>query len=244
MYRFFIQPQLDKFNNSLIGYELLMKKKTEQGWRPPHNFSDVPSHTMASVLIATTKLLSLKIGSVSVNINRNQLMDPEVRTAIIEAQRILRPLRLVVELTEDTPDQNWPNSQLIPLIKDFIDYGMDFSLDDCGTGVNQLENIKELVPLASEIKFAIQNFGEKLRDPDIENKVIFWRDFSRKHNLRFILEGIEDDNDDQLADSLEIDLRQGSAGLVSQHATLFKGTEIERQHLFWYFSIKESRLRF
>ncbi|WCG36099.1 EAL domain-containing protein [Companilactobacillus farciminis] len=209
MYRFFIQPQLDKFNNSLIGYELLMKKKTEQGWRPPHNFSDVPSHTMASVLIATTKLLSLKIGSVSVNINRNQLMDPEVRTAIIEAQRILRPLRLVVELTEDTPDQNWPNSQLIPLIKDFIDYGMDFSLDDCGTGVNQLENIKELVPLASEIKFAIQNFGEKLRDPDIENKVIFWRDFSRKHNLRFILEGIEDDNDDQLADSLEIDLRQG-----------------------------------
>lgn len=209
MYRFFIQPQLDKFNNSLIGYELLMKKKTEQGWRPPHNFSDIPSHTMASVLIATTRLLSLKIGSVSVNINRNQLMDSEVRTAIIEAQRILRPLRLVVELTEDTPDQDWPNSQLIPLIKDFIDYGMDFSLDDCGTGVNQLENIKELVPLASEIKFAIQNFGEKLRDPDIEKKVIFWRDFSREHNLRFILEGIEDDHDDQLADSLDIDLRQG-----------------------------------
>lgn len=171
MYRFFIQPQLDKFNNSLIGYELLMKKKTEQGWRPPLNFSDVPSHTMASVLIATTKLLSLKIGSVSVNINRNQLMDAEVRNAIIEAQSILCPLRLVVELTEDTPDQDWPNSQLIPLIKEFIDYGMDFSLDDCGTGVNQLDNIKELVPLASEIKFAIQNFGEKLRDPNIEKKL-------------------------------------------------------------------------
>ena len=209
MYRFFIQPQLDKVNNSLIGYELLMKKKTAEGWRPPANFSDVPSHTMASLLIATTKLLSLKIGSVSVNINRNQLMDKEVRDALIEAQSILRPLRLVVELTEDTPDQDWPNSELVPLIKEFINYGMDFSLDDCGTGVNQLDNIQELVPLASEIKFAIQNFGEKLRDPDIEKKVIFWRDFSNKNNLRFILEGIEDDHDDALADSLKIDLRQG-----------------------------------
>jgi len=209
MYRFFIQPQLDKVNNSLIGYELLMKKKTDQGWRPPANFSDVPSSTMAEVLIATTKLLSLKIGSVSVNINRNQLMDKDVRAAIIEAQRILRPLKLVVELTEDTPDQDWPNSTLIPLIKDFINYGMDFSLDDCGTGVNQLDQIQDMIPLASEIKFAIQNFGEKLRDPDIESKVVFWRDFSKKNNLRFILEGIEDDTDDQLADSLEIDLRQG-----------------------------------
>lgn len=209
MYRFFIQPQLDKVNNSLIGYELLMKKKTPEGWRPPANFSDVPSHTMASLLIATTKLLSLKIGSVSVNINRNQLMDKEVRDDIIEAQRILRPLRLVVELTEDVPDKPWPNSELIPLIKDFIDYGMDFSLDDCGTGVNQLDQIQDMVPLASEIKFAIQNFGEKLRDPDIEDKVIFWRDFCKKNNLRFILEGIEDENDDALADSLKIDLRQG-----------------------------------
>ncbi|MSE09813.1 EAL domain-containing protein, partial [Lactobacillus salivarius] len=78
------------------------------------------SHTMASVLIATTKLLSLKIGSVSVNINRNQLMDKEVRDAIIEAQSILRPLRLVVELTEDVPDHDWPSEKLIPLIKDFI----------------------------------------------------------------------------------------------------------------------------
>ncbi|APU71999.1 hypothetical protein BI355_1694 [Companilactobacillus crustorum] len=186
-----------------------MKKKTDQGWRPPANFSDVPSHTIASVLVATTKLLSLKIGSVSFNINRNQLMDKEVREAIIESQRILRPLRVVVELTEDIPDKNWPSGQLVPLIKDFINYGMDFSLDDCGTGVNQLDQIQDLVPLASEIKFAIQNFGEKLRDPDIEDKVIFWRDFSKKHNLRFILEGIEDENDDKLADSLDIDLRQG-----------------------------------
>ena len=48
-------------NNTLIGYELLMRKKTDQGWRPPANFSDVPSHVMADVLIDTTKLLSLKI---------------------------------------------------------------------------------------------------------------------------------------------------------------------------------------
>ncbi|KRK82567.1 diguanylate cyclase phosphodiesterase domain 2 containing protein [Companilactobacillus bobalius DSM 19674] len=164
---------------------------------------------MAQVLVATTKLLSLKIGSVSVNINRNQLMDEEVRDAIIEAQRILRPLRLVVELTEDTPSKNWSNEEYISLIKEFIDYGMDFSLDDCGTGTNQIDQIKDMIPLAAEIKFAIQNFGEKLRDPDIESKVIYWRDICRKENIRFILEGIEDEKDDALADKLGIDLRQG-----------------------------------
>lgn len=209
MYRYFIQPQLDKVNNSLIGYELLMKEKKPEGWRPPANFSDVPSHLMAQVLVATTKLLSLKIGSVSVNINRNQLMDEEVRDAIIGAQRILRPLKLVVELTEDTPNKDWSNEEYISLIKEFIDYGMDFSLDDCGTGTNQMDQIKDMIPLASEIKFAIQNFGEKLRDPDIENKVIYWRDICKKENIRFILEGIEDEKDDALADKLEIDLRQG-----------------------------------
>lgn len=209
MYRYFIQPQLDKVNNSLIGYELLMKEKKPEGWRPPANFSDVPSHLMAQVLVATTKLLSLKIGSVSININRNQLMDEKVRDAIIEAQRILRPLRLVVELTEDTPNKDWSNEEYISMIKEFIDYGMDFSLDDCGTGTNQMDQIKDMIPLASEIKFAIQNFGEKLRDPDIENKVIYWRDICKKENIRFILEGIEDEKDDALADKLEIDLRQG-----------------------------------
>ncbi|CAJ1181909.1 diguanylate cyclase phosphodiesterase domain 2 containing protein [Companilactobacillus paralimentarius DSM 13238 = JCM 10415] len=186
-----------------------MKEKKPEGWRPPANFSDVPSHLMAQVLVATTKLLSLKIGSVSVNINRNQLMDEEVRDAIIEAQRILRPLKLVVELTEDTPNKDWSNEEYISLIKEFIDYGMDFSLDDCGTGTNQMDQIKDMIPLASEIKFAIQNFGEKLRDPDIENKVIYWRDICKKENIRFILEGIEDEKDDALADKLEIDLRQG-----------------------------------
>ncbi|WP_125714715.1 EAL domain-containing protein [Companilactobacillus kedongensis] len=209
MYRYFIQPQLNKYNNTLIGYELLMKRDTPEGWRPPVHFSDIPSHTLAEVLIETTKLLSLKIGSVSVNLNRTQLMDPEVRKAIILSQSQLRPLKLVVELTEEPGNEQWTNEQMIPLIKQFKDYGMDFSLDDVGTGENKLERINSLVPLADEMKFAIQNFAEKFRDPDIENKVIFWRDFTNEHNLRFILEGIEDKNDDRLADSLEIDLRQG-----------------------------------
>ncbi|GEL13495.1 hypothetical protein FC15_GL001614 [Lapidilactobacillus concavus DSM 17758] len=35
VYRYFIQPQLDKINNTLVGYELLMKYYTPEGWRPP-----------------------------------------------------------------------------------------------------------------------------------------------------------------------------------------------------------------
>lgn len=40
MYRYFIQPQLDKFNNSLIGYEMLIRyRETDQDrWTLPESF--------------------------------------------------------------------------------------------------------------------------------------------------------------------------------------------------------------
>ncbi len=44
MYRYFIQPQLDKFNNSLIGYEMLIRyRETDQDrWTLPESFDNIP----------------------------------------------------------------------------------------------------------------------------------------------------------------------------------------------------------
>ncbi|MFD1318868.1 EAL domain-containing protein [Loigolactobacillus zhaoyuanensis] len=209
MYRYFIQPQLNKINNSLIGYELLMKKHTPDGWRPPHHFSDIPAKVIAETLIATTEQLALKIGSVSINLNRTQLMDPQIDEAIIRSQMQLRPVKLVVELTEEPGDEHWRIDQLLPMIKNFTTRGMEVSLDDVGIDENKLARIQPLIPYATEIKFALQDFTETLEDHALQQQVIFWRDLAAQHNLRLILEGIENATDDAIADRLAIDLRQG-----------------------------------
>ncbi|WPC16791.1 EAL domain-containing protein [Pediococcus inopinatus] len=209
MYRYFIQPQLNKMNNSLIGYELLIRKHSDNGWQVPKLFSEIPAPVIADMLAETTAKLVLKIGSVSVNLNRTQMMNKQINAALIKAQDQLRPLKLNVELTEEPGDEAITNADLEPMFKRFIQRGMEICLDDVGTGDNQINEIEALFPYVSEIKFALQNFKESFQDPKIQAKVVYWRDIARKENLRFILEGIEDDTDDQLADDLEIDLRQG-----------------------------------
>ncbi len=209
MYRYFIQPQVNTVNNNLIGYELLMKAYTGNGWRPPVAFSEIPAHTIADVLVATTSHLALKVPSVSVNLNRTQLLDAEVNSALIQAQNFLRPVRLVIELTEEEADRDIQLAQLKPQIERYLDRGMELSLDDVDSGNNDFSHVEAILPYAREIKFALQNFDEGLDDPHMHQRVKFWHDLAVKRNLRFILEGIEDSHDDAIATKLGIDLRQG-----------------------------------
>lgn len=64
MYRYFIQPQLDKFNNSLIGYEMLIRyRETDQDrWTLPESFDNIPIDVQVSLLKATASELALKSG--------------------------------------------------------------------------------------------------------------------------------------------------------------------------------------
>ncbi|KRM87591.1 EAL domain-containing protein [Lacticaseibacillus thailandensis] len=209
MYRYFIQPQLNKINHTLIGYELLMKQYTSDGWRPPHSFASIPPHTIASVLVATTSKLALKIGSVSVNLNRTQLLNEEINHSLMRAQNYLRPLRLNIELTEELADAPITIAQMRPMLTAYVNRGMQICLDDVGSGENQLDHVLQLVPYASEIKFALQNFNVGLDDPKMRAQVKFWRDFAYQRGLRFILEGVENAHDDALVDALRVTLRQG-----------------------------------
>lgn len=100
MLRFFIQPQLNTIVDSVIGYEMLIKEYRDGTWRMPASFSAIPAHDMAELLIATAKELSLKVGSVSFNVDRNQILDDQLIHALIAAQTVLRPVKLIIELIE------------------------------------------------------------------------------------------------------------------------------------------------
>lgn len=209
VYRFFVQPQIDVQTQSVFGYELLIKQLTPKGWRLPESFTKLDTQEIAKLLIATTKILGLKVQYCSVNISREQLMDTKMEQAIIKSQMQLYPTKLVVELTEEKGPKKYSNLSLIPHLRNFMEHGMQVSLDDVGTGDNSLESVRDLLPLASEMKFALQNFRTGIKDPNIREKLRNWQDVSQKYGLRLILEGIEDQEDADMCDSLQINLRQG-----------------------------------
>ncbi|MCF6160530.1 EAL domain-containing protein [Furfurilactobacillus milii] len=159
--------------------------------------------------MASTKLLSLKIHSVSVNLDRRQLMNDDIAKSVIDAQERMRPMRVVVELTERVGKVPFTNAELIPQIQQFTNRGMDFSLDDVDSGDNHYNNIKDLLPYADEIKFALQNFKQGLMSPNIRQELDTWLGITHQYNQRLVLEGIEDEVGDDIANEMGINIRQG-----------------------------------
>ncbi|MFB9768356.1 EAL domain-containing protein [Lactiplantibacillus modestisalitolerans] len=211
MYRYFIQPQLDKFNNSLIGYEMLIRyRETElDRWTLPESFEKIPIDVQVNLLKATASELALKIGSVSINFNRKQFLNDDIATAVIATQKKLFPIKVIVEVTEEPGEGHYSLEAMQKQVDNYKAHGLEFSLDDVGTGINVYDHIKPLLSSAEEIKFAMQNFRKEGREAEIPKELTFWRDVAHKHDLRLILEGVENDAEDQLADQLEIPLRQG-----------------------------------
>ncbi|WP_125584041.1 EAL domain-containing protein [Levilactobacillus cerevisiae] len=209
IYRYFVQPQINTETKTIFGYELLMKQLTPDGWRLPASFTAIDPQIVADLLVATTKVLSPKVRYCSVNVNREQLMTTSIVAAITKSQEQIYPTRLVVELTEDDSPRKYTIDELLPQLKKFRDQGMELSLDDVGTGDNYFSEIAELLPLASEVKFALQNFNQDFRDPEIQQKIHFWRAITEEYGLRLVLEGIEDHDDSVLSKQLGIKLKQG-----------------------------------
>ncbi|WP_143462835.1 EAL domain-containing protein [Levilactobacillus enshiensis] len=209
MYRYFLQPQLDVSNNSLIGYELLIRQQVDGKWVLPHNFASIPISVQADLINRTAQKLALKIGSVSFNVNQSQFIDPTIANAIIAAQRHIYPINLVLEVTEERTDEKVSNQQIIDQVHFFDEHLIQLSLDDIGTGVNTYDHLEPILPYASEIKFAMQNFRQENRENEIPEALAFWDKIAKQYKLRLILEGVENEEEHDMANDLEIDLRQG-----------------------------------
>lgn len=209
MYRYFLQPQLDTSNNSLIGYELLIRQQVDGKWILPHDFASIPIDVQADLIQRTAKKLLLKIGSISFNVNQSQFVDPTIATAIVNAQHQIYPINLVLEVTEEVTDDEVSHQQLIDQVHYFDEQGIQLSLDDIGTGLNTYEHLEPILSYASEIKFAMQNFRQEKREADIPEALAFWQKIAIQYKLRLILEGVENQAEHDMANRIGVDLRQG-----------------------------------
>lgn len=209
MYRYFIQPQLNKFTKSLFGYEFLIRKFDDQHWILPEDFNAILVDVQAVLLQQTAGKLALKISSVSFNLNRTQFINPEMADALAKVQLALYPVRLIVEVTEEPTDKGISKAQVAAEVSYYDQHGIQISLDDVGSGNNTLANVESFLPLVHEIKFAMQNFRREGRAAEIPEQLVHWQKIADQYKLRFVVEGIETIEDDQLLDQLEIPYRQG-----------------------------------
>ncbi|MFC6253960.1 EAL domain-containing protein [Secundilactobacillus hailunensis] len=209
MYRYFIQPQLNKFTNSLVGYETLIRKYDEKHWSLPQNFEAIPIDEQVSLLKKTAHRIGLKVGSISFNLNRRQFIDSQMATALIGVQREIFPVELIIEVTEEESDKLVADDQVLKSIERYTKYGIQISADDVGSGGNTYENIKFMLPHIDEIKFAMQNFRVEHRECQIVEQLKFWKKIADQYHLRLVVEGTETTEEDQLLDDLNLPFRQG-----------------------------------
>lgn len=209
MYRYFIQPQLDVSNQSLVGYELLIRQKRAGQWVLPHDFGAIPIAVQSDLIRQTAQKLRLKIGSVSFNTNQAQFIDPQIAQAILTAQQQIYPVTLVLEVTEEPTTVAVTTQQIIDQVRFFHQRGIQLSLDDVGTGLNTYPHLKPILGAASEVKFALQNFRQAHREAEIPTALKFWQEVATREHLRFILEGVETPAEDTMANQLGLNLRQG-----------------------------------
>lgn len=210
MYQFFVQPQVDRYQNSVVGYETLIREQCDDGhWQLPADFEAIPFDTQLLLLQNVVAKLGTKVHYISVNLNRAQFIDPTTINELISFQQKNRTVRLVAELTEEVLITPQSSQEILASAELLALSGVQLSLDDVGTGENQLSRIQPLLPYTTEIKFAIQNFRHEGNQALVPAKLYEWNAIAKSYNLRLIVEGIETPQDEELLDRLNIALRQG-----------------------------------
>lgn len=218
MYQFFVQPQVNQNDQRVFGYEVLLRKQQNSSWVLPQKFTDISVADQAKLLEKTATALNTAATKqvLAFNLNNQQLRDPLTLGTIITLKKRIAPATLTIELTEaPTLDEIQKFSLALH------QYDISLVLDDVGTGSNTYTNIQHLLPFVDEIKFAMQNFRMAGIAAKIPACLGFWAKIARQFRLNFILEGVEDAKDQELAKHFGITLHQGylygKPSLVPKH---------------------------
>ncbi|KRN81691.1 EAL domain-containing protein [Ligilactobacillus acidipiscis] len=128
---------------------------------------------------------------------------------MIKTQKEISPVTLAIEIIEEPVQTNYSFEQIIQQFNFYRQHGALITLDDVGTGINTLENIQGFLPYIFGLKFPLQNFRAEGRQEQIITELATWKKIADTNNISLVVEGVENEADDQFLDNLEISYRQG-----------------------------------
>lgn len=205
-YSFFVQPQINQ-NNSIFGYEVLLRKETNGNWTLPKNFTELSIAQQVKLVEQTAEILKRKFTdhkTLSFNLNQQQADDPATIKELIHLKKKIAPIGLNIELTEAISLEH-----LQEISRQLHQNHIPLVIDDVGTGSNTFENIQAALPYVDKIKLAMQNLRSLNQADQIPDYLAFWAAQAKKYCLDTVLEGVEDVKDQLLAQRYHINIQQG-----------------------------------
>lgn len=206
-YSFFVQPQVNKSNNTIFGYEVLLRKEDNGAWHLPQDFTELSIADQVALVEKTASTIKNHLGNnkvLSFNLNQEQANDPSTLGEIIALKKRINPVSLIIEFTESMPLEQVKEYSIL-----LHQHNISLVIDDVGTGSNTYDNIKNSLPYVDKIKFAMQNLRTEGKTDKIPEYLSFWVKQAEKYCLDMVLEGVEDCKDQLLAQKFGINIQQG-----------------------------------
>lgn len=207
--RYFIQKQVD-YRDKTIGYECLLRQQNPDGtWSLPSNLDSLPLQRVVFLLEDTFKSLPTQPITLSINLEYNQIISPEFEYFVRWAISKIEPMDLSIEYTPSN-NTGFKNRYLFEKrINEAQNYGMKFGIDNVGADMQNLKDIEWMLPFVDNLKCSMRDFRKD--DPSIwlDLNLQSWNKISQENNINLILMGIENKDDEALAEQLNIRTRQG-----------------------------------
>ena len=118
-------------------------------------------------------------------------------------------MHLAVEYTPQYQSRHINKRLFRRRIREARKYGMQFGIDNVGASLANLKNIQWLLADIDTLKCSMRSFRKE--DPSVwlDLNLQFWNQLSKDNDIDLILMGIENEADEQLAEQLQISIRQG-----------------------------------
>lgn len=207
--RYFIQKQVDH-TGALTGYECLLRQQQPDGsWQLPQQLETLPLQRVIFLLETTFKSLPTEAIQLSINLSYQQIISPEFDYFVRWAVSKITPMRLAVELNVIPNEHYYHKNHFLACIRRGRQYGMQFEIDHIGADNEDLNSIEWMMPVIDTLKCSMRSFRKKDRSQWLDLNLQFWNHFATEKHINLVLTGIENDEDEALAEQLHIDLRQG-----------------------------------
>jgi len=207
--RYFIQKQVD-FRGQTTGYECLLRQHNADGsWSLPQKLDSLPLQRVIFLLEDTFKALPREDITLSINLEYEQILSPDFHYFVRWAISKITPMNLAVEYTANGQEGRLNRRLFLKRIRDGRAYGMRFDVDNVGSSLENLKNVKWLLPQVDSLKCSMRSFRKE--DPSVwlDLNLQYWNRLSQENDIQLILMGVEDEADEQLAEQLKIRVRQG-----------------------------------
>jgi EAL domain-containing protein (putative c-di-GMP-specific phosphodiesterase class I) len=213
MLRYFVQKQVDR-HGKVIGYECLLRTRNQDGrWVLPDELESLPLQRVITLLESTFQSLTESNLTLSIKLSYNQIMSADFQYFVRWALSKIEPMQLAVEFSVKEMDQVVNRAinkrKLRRQIQIGRDYGMLFSVNNVGSSLNDLRKIEWLLAEIDILKVSMSSFRKEDPNEWLDLNLQFWNKLAKENQIELVLVGIENDEDQALAEMLQINARQG-----------------------------------